>query len=153
MTISATNVFEIKSVHDSSNEIPFVKLIFEPLAKQITLSGTLLNAQYSVDQYFILFVSDGYIYDEALHIYILDNVANLLESIEIFSLFVSDFAFLGDLRISSPNKLCFSFFSNSENWTLTVLEKPKIQLWANNDLVKRNQPFLHKAYCTLECTE
>ncbi len=150
MTISKTDIFEVKAVHNLPEEIPSIDLLFMPLKKQITLTGAVLDAQYTDNECFIIFISEGRTFDEALHIYLLNNSGKLLESLDIFALFTPDFHFLGNLRLNPSNQICFSFFDNSECWVLEILPKPKIQLWANSYPVKRNHPFLHKTYIKLK---
>jgi hypothetical protein len=151
MTIKETDVFKVKMIHGYPEGTPTVDIFFSPLEKLITLRGAELKAQYSTAENFIVFLIDARHHEESLYIYLLDNAANILDSVELSAWYT--YAFLENLKIMPPNHLHFSFFDDSESWIIEVLPKPKIQLWANDSLVKRNHPFLHKTYFKLERTK
>ncbi|MEE9412696.1 MAG: hypothetical protein V3V22_06545 [Methylococcales bacterium] len=148
MTISKTDVFEVKAVHNLPEEIPSIDLLFMPLKKQITLTGAVLEAQYSVDENYLVFITENCPFEESLLISLIDATGKLLDTLELSAWYTP--GILSNLRIQPPNKICFSFFDDSECWVLEILSKTITQFWANKFPVKRNHPFLHKTYIKLK---
>lgn len=149
MKIEESTVFDVIAVQRESNSTPTIVLLFKPTGKEISLTGAVLEAQYSIGQNYILFIAEGYPPEEALYIYFLNEKADRLDSIELSAEYTA--GILKDLRIQQPNRMLFSFFAD-ESWILEVLRKPIIDIWANKYPVKRKCPFAHRTYIQVRRT-
>jgi len=147
MGILESTSFVVKEVHKSDVSTPKIVISFKPLDQEIILAGAVLEAQYSVGKNYVLFITEGNPYEEALYIYLLNESLAVLDSIELSADYTS--AILKNLRVNSSSSICFSFFEDSENWLLEFVSKPKTILWANKFPIKRKSPYVHKAYMLL----
>ncbi|MDR2872316.1 MAG: hypothetical protein LBV45_07340 [Xanthomonadaceae bacterium] len=148
MSIVDSTHFGVISVKNCDDEPPQIHLYHIASKKILETTGALLEAQYSIDGQYLLFITEDAPFAETLHILLIDPDTNVIDSIELFAPYTP--GTLRNIVVVQPNKVIFSFFDKTETWHLEVLQKPYIQLWANEFPIKRSSPLLHKTWLTLQ---
>ncbi len=87
-----------------------------------TIQGSELEAQYAIDDRFLILTTENCPYEEALHIHLLDRQFEILDYLELAQVYSP--GILGKIHVSAENCLEFTFFGQ-ERWRLTVLRSPK----------------------------
>lgn len=147
MGIKTTNEFELKKVDYREGIVPSAQLRHVQLNKTVVVTGSVLEAQYAVDNYFLLIVSEGNPLEEALYIYFLDKELVIKDALELSVEYTS--GIFKNVSIVDSLSIMFSFFENDDAWLLTVLNSPGYQLLKNTYPVKRRSSIFHKSWLTL----
>lgn len=148
MSIRQTDEFKIKNIIENPNEIPRLQLENIRLNRSIEVSGKILEAQYGVNDHFLLFTTEDCPFEEALHIYYLSPQLEVLDALELSAMYTG--GMLGDLAVDNGNAIRFSFFEKDESWTLKVLPKPEYAFFNHRHPVKRKMPFYRKSWLKLD---
>ena len=114
------------------------------------LLGISLEAQFKFNNKYLLFLTEDYHFEEYLSIYLLDQSFNVLDRAGMFIQFTP--GMLGNLKIEHGHEISFTFFSNDEKWTLTILPTPKRVLTFGLKVpVRRPFSFFGKRHFELCC--
>lgn len=148
MNISKTNHFKVIEVDQAANRTPMIRLENSITKKELSTIGSVLEEQYQIGEEYLLFITEGTPYEEALHIILLDRQLSQKDHVEISANYSP--GILKNLSVYQPNVIKFSFFNNEETWTLKMREKAKTCLWAQKYPIKRKSPFLKKSWIDIE---
>jgi hypothetical protein len=146
MTIKEINEFQIIGTMEQPDETP--KVVFEntELKQQVEVLGSVLEAQYSVENNFLVLVTEGNPFEEALYIYYFDDCLQLIDALELSAMYSE--GMLRDISLLNSNSLAFSFFDKKERWVLEILSRP--QYFCNNKYpVKRTLSIFSKKWLKL----
>lgn len=147
MSIRQTDEFKIKNIIKNPDETPGLQLENTGLNRSIEVSGKILEAQYSVDDHFLLFTTEDCPFEEALHIYYLSPQLDVLDALELSAVYTA--GMLGGLAVDNDDTIRFSFFEKNECWTLKILPKPEYVFFDRRHPVKRKMPFYIKCWLKL----
>ena len=147
MQIRETNVFEILKVESTGNIPPKIILNNSTLNDSIQVIGGVLEALYTVDDSYLLFITEGNTLEEALYIYLLDNKLSIKDTLELSADYAS--GIFNNPLIIGLDSIRFSFFEKDDNWLLTVSGNPKVSLFNFKYPVKRKRSFLNKTWLQL----
>ncbi|WP_409425390.1 hypothetical protein [Pseudoalteromonas sp. RW-H-Ap-1] len=89
MEIRETNIFEVLKVENTGNISPQIILNNSTLNASIQVIGGVLEAQYTVDDKYLLFITEGNPLEEALYIYLIDNKLNINDTLELSANYTS----------------------------------------------------------------
>ncbi|PWF21448.1 hypothetical protein [Corticimicrobacter populi] len=115
------------------------------------LFGRQLDACVATPLHYILFLSNDLIYDERLHIYLVDTQATVLDQARLGALDTA--AFLSELTMDSAERIQFSFFGG-DCWEILLHETPRSvwnSLFSGSPWVWR--PRLRRRYFDLRSVE
>ncbi len=147
MNTGETSEFETMKVESPAGTTPKVTLANSKLKDSIEVVGRILEAQYAVDDNYLLFVTEGNPYEEALYIYFLDSKLKIKDSLELSADYTS--GIVANLSVIDPNTIKFSFFEKKDNWILTILDSPRILFFGNKYPVKRKLSTFRKSWLRL----
>jgi len=147
MSTEACAVFIAVNVRQAADEAPRISVRHEPSGRLIETAGGVLEAQFISGSRYVLFLSEGTPYEEALHILLLDADVQVLDALELSAAYTP--GMLRNVSVVQPNAIRFSFFEPGETWHLEVAERPHVRLWGNRHPVKRTAPLLHRTWLTL----
>ena len=130
----------------SEGEVVYSEVWIKELKSKTTITGSILEAAFSFgDQYIILFVTNDIIYEESLHVYLLDfDLHQVLDSAVIGGMYST--GLFENEKVVGEDTVFFSFMANHD-WMLKVLKKPELVSplsFATPQFVKR--PFSMKRY-------
>lgn len=148
MNIKESHDFSVVKTEQASGESPRITLIHSQQGKEFSSVGAVLEAQYTVGDKHLLFITEGTPYEEALHIVLLDSSLQVQDSLELSADYSS--GMLRNLSVHQSDEIRFSFFDDEETWLVKVSQKPHRQLWGNRHPVKRKSPFLGKKWIELQ---
>jgi len=100
-------------------------LSFDGHRIETVVPGRVLAAQFESEGLFLLLFTDDNPYEECLHVILLDEGGNLLDTVELANPYSP--GMLDGLRVSSPDSVDFGFFGN-DHWRLTILKESKLHL-------------------------
>ncbi len=145
--------FTIKNIHGKDPDYDNTSnLYYQGRGTGVILEGLYLAAQYKFNNKYILFLTEDCPFEEGLFIYLVDQALNILDRAEISIQFAP--GILADLKIENDHEISFSFFSNDEKWTLTILPTPKrVFTFGLKVPVRRLFSFYRKRYFELRCEE
>jgi hypothetical protein len=146
MTIKEINDFQIRGTMEQPDETPKVVIENTELKKQVEVLGSVLEAQYSVENNFLVLVTEGNPFEEALYIYYFDDCLQLIDALELSAMYSE--GMLRDISVVSSNSLAFSFFDKNERWILEILSRPKY-FCSNKYPVKRTSSIFSKKWLKL----
>lgn len=148
MNIRETNEFKTLKIENTGNATPKIVIGNSKLNNSIQVLGGVLEAQYSADDSYLLFVTEGNPLEEALYIYFLDSKLRVKEILELSA----DYAegIFSNPIIIEKDSIRFSFFGKEDNWILTVSENPRISFFGFKYPVKRRSSILHKSWLKLK---
>lgn len=116
--------FTINKIHRRREEVEIESCLnHQGRNTGVILLGVSLEAQFKFKDKYILFLTEDCPFEECLFIYLLDQDFNVLDRAEISIQFMP--GILGDLKIENDHEISFTFFSNDEKWTLSILPAPK----------------------------
>lgn len=116
--------FTINKIHRKREEVEIESYLnHQGRNTGVILLGVSLEAQFKFKDKYILFLTEDCPFEECLFIYLLDQTFNVLDRAEISIQFTP--GILGDLKIENNHEISFTFFSNDEKWTLSILPAPK----------------------------
>ena len=87
--------------------------------------GKELIDQYKVGNFYLVLLTEDCPFEEALHIYLFDSNADLVDHLELSAAY---HAGIFKLKALHDDGLSFSFFSEEELWQLRCLKSPKWRL-------------------------
>lgn len=148
MPIKEIEEFHIIDTIEKPNETPRVLLENKSLKKQIEVSGKVLEAQYRIGESFLVLVTEGNPFEEALYVYYFSNSLHLMDSLELSAMYSE--GMLRNVSLSDSGDIMFSFFDNDEQWVLKVYSHPKYDFFNNKYPVKRKMPVFHKNWLSLK---
>ena len=148
MKINKKNVFETLEVKNIENQIPKIRLNNLMTNNSVELIGVYLEAQYIVNDNYLLFITMDCPFEESLFIYLLDNQLKIKDTVELGVEFNP--GFFRNPVITGLDTINFSFFEEGDSWLLTILDKPKISLFNFEFPVKRKRIFLNKNWLKLK---
>lgn len=144
---------EIKEFHvidtiEKPEETPRILLENEKLKKQFYVQGKVLEAQYKIGENFLVLVTEGNPFEEALYIYYVSDNLNIMDSLELSAMYSE--GMLRNLSLTDSGDIVFSFFDKSEQWVLKAYSEPKYTFCNNKYPVKRKMSFFHKSWLDLK---
>jgi hypothetical protein len=148
MEIRETNIFEVLKVENTGSIPPQIILNNSTLNDSIQVIGGVLEAQYTVDDKYLLFITEGNPLEEALYIYLLDNKLSIKDTLELSANYAS--GIFNNPLIIGLDSLRFSFFEKDDNWLLTVSDNPKVSFFNFKYPVQRKRAFLSKIWLQLK---
>lgn len=148
MKIREINEFEITKTDSSAETIPKSTIKNSKLKDSIEVTGKVLDAQYAVDDNYLLFVTEGNPFEEALYIYFIDSNLRIKDSVELSADYAS--GIFSNCSNVGLNSIKFSFFDKEDNWILTIFHSPRISFFGNKYPVKRKSSIFRKRWLQLE---
>ena len=121
-------------------------LMFNEKTTNILIHGSYIEAQFSIENNYLVFSSHCEPYNEELSIYLLNSDFEIMDYITLTeAILINGESYLEDVSIIDKNKISFEFISNKP-WILTILDKPKRLLKFNPIFFVRrfNQLFIKK---------
>ncbi len=148
MKIEESSDFQIKKTREEYDEAP--KILIEHLKSeiQIEIPGKILEAQYRVGENFLIFVTEGNPFEEALYLYYFNKTLEIIDSLELSAMYTE--GMLKNLSVTNPDVIKFSFFESQEEWTLKILANPRFVFWDNYYPVKRRLSIFRKNWLSLK---
>ncbi len=148
MNIEKISDFQIKKTREEYDEAP--KILIEHLKSesQIEIPGKILEAQYRVGENFLIFVTEGNPFEEALYLYYFNKSLEIIDSLELSAMYTE--GMLRNLSVINPDVIKFSFFESQEEWTLKILANPRFVFWDNLYPVKRRLSIFRKNWLSLK---
>lgn len=147
MSTEECAVFIVMNVRQTPDEAPRISIRHEPSGKTIEATGAVLEAQFVSGGRYVLFISEGTPYEEALHVLLLNADMQVLDALELSAAYTA--GMLRNVSLVQPNIIRFSFFEPGEIWHLEVAERSHVRLWGNNHPVRRHSPLLHRTWLKL----
>ncbi len=148
MATKEISEFHVISTIEKPDETPRVLLENKKLKKQFEVSGKVLEAQYRIGENFLVLVTEGNPFEEALYVYYFSNSLHLLDSLELSAIYSE--GMLRNISFSDSGNITFSFFDNDEQWILKVNSHPKHAFFNNKYPVKRKMSVFHKNWLSLK---
>ncbi|MCG8549249.1 MAG: hypothetical protein MI799_02475 [Desulfobacterales bacterium] len=148
MAIKEINEFQVIDLVGSPDDIPRILLKHQKLKKQIEVLGKVLEAQYRVGNNFLILVTEGNPFEEALYIYYFNNRLQIIDALELSAMYAG--GMLRNIYVAGPNEIKFSFFDNSEQWVLKIFSSPKYTMFNNKYPAKRKLSVFHKNWLSLQ---
>ncbi|MGB2221766.1 hypothetical protein [Neptunomonas sp.] len=148
MSTKEINEFHVVDTIEKPDETPRILLENKKSNKQFEVSGKVLEAQYRIGENFLILVTEGNPFEEALYIYYFSNTLNLMDSLELSAMYSE--GMLRNVSLSNSGDIMFSFFDNSEMWVLKVYSHPKYAFFNNKYPVKRKMSIFHKNWLSLK---
>lgn len=148
MPTKEINEFHVVDTIEKPNETPRVLLENKNLEKQFEVSGKVMEAQYRIGENFLVLVTEGNPFEEALYVYYFSNSLHLMDSLELSAMYSE--GMLRNISLSDSGNIMFSFFDNDEQWVLKVYSHPKYVFFNNKYPVKRKMSFFHKSWLSLK---
>jgi hypothetical protein len=91
----------------------------------VEVEGRIIEAQFRCSLRYLVVLSDGNPYEEAIHFYLLKNSGEILDDISLGQIYHS--GILRDIVTQGDDQLEFSFFGK-ERWQLCVRDKPRFEV-------------------------
>lgn len=113
------HTFDVKSIASAT---PRSVLKFQGRETQCVVDGSVLERQYSVDDRYLLLLTEGTPHEEGLHVYLLTLEFQVLDQLELAVPYAP--GILRDVQLEAPATLNFKFF-DEETWRLDVLPQPR----------------------------
>ncbi|SBS35020.1 hypothetical protein MSP8887_03318 [Marinomonas spartinae] len=147
MPTKEINEFHVIDTIEEANKTPRVVLENNKLKKQTKISGKVLEAQYQIGENFLILVTEGNPFEEALYIYYFSASLQLMDSLELSATYAE--GMVRNISLSDSGNINFSFFDNDEQWVLKVHSNPKFSFFSNKYPVKRKMSCFHKSWLSL----
>ncbi|MDE8602607.1 hypothetical protein M3I01_006660 [Marinomonas sp. RSW2] len=148
MKISETKTFEVLKAESTGNDTPKIRLNNSTVNDSVQLIGGVLEAQYTVGDNYLLFITEGNPLEEALYIYLIDNQLRIKDTLELSAEYAS--GIFKTPLIIGLDSIKFSFFEKDDNWLLSVSDNPKISFFNFKYPVKRKKTFLNRTWLQLK---
>jgi hypothetical protein len=140
--------FQVKDTIEKPDTTPKILLENTRSKKQVEVLGKILEAQYIVGNNFLLLVTEGNPFEEALYIYYFNSSLQIIDSLELSAMYAE--GMLRNLSVADSDSIQFSFFENDEQWILKILPIPKFIIRGNKYPVKRRSPIFHRSWLKLK---
>jgi hypothetical protein len=147
MTIKQISDFQVRDTIEKPDKTPKILLENTKLKKQVEVLGKILEAQYRVGENFLILVTEGNPFEEALYIYYFSNRLQLMDSLELSAMYAE--GMLRNVSVANSDIIKFSFFDNNEQWVLKIFSSPKYTILSNKYPVKRKLSIFHKNWLSL----
>ena len=105
----------------------------------IEVVGSVLEAEFMFGDFYLIFITEGIPFEEALYIYLINPNLIIKDTIEISAAYTP--GIFRNFMTISPNKIKFSFFDSEDYWVIEILDKPRFFLWGSEYPVKRKCVF------------
>jgi hypothetical protein len=92
---------------------------------QSNVRGTMLELCASYKDWFLVFTTDNTPFEDMLHVHLLDNNFNILDSFTIGAMYST--GSFSEPQLIAPNKIVFRFIGDTD-WTITILDRTKLGL-------------------------
>jgi hypothetical protein len=148
MPTKEINEFHVIDTIEKPDETPRMLLENKILKKQFEVSGKVLEAQYRIGENFLVLVTEGNSFEEALYVYYFSSSLQLLDSLELSAIYSE--GMLRNISLSDSGDIMFSFFYNDERWVLKVYSHTKYAFFNNKYPVKRKMSVFHKKWLSLK---
>ncbi|MEJ2755785.1 MAG: hypothetical protein P8104_08130 [Gammaproteobacteria bacterium] len=148
MPTKEINEFHVIDTIEQPDETPRMLLENKILKKQFEISGKVLEAQYRIGENFLVLVTEGNPFEEALYVYYFSSSLQLLDSLELSAMYSE--GMLRNISLSDSGGIMFSFFDHDERWVLNVYSHPKYAFFNNKYPVKRKMSIFHKKWLSLK---
>ncbi len=148
MPTKEINEFHVIDTIEQPDETPRMLLENKILKKQFEVSGKVLEARYQIGENFLVLVTEGNSFEEALYVYYFSSSLQLLDSLELSAIYSE--GMLRNISLSDSGDIMFSFFDNDERWVLKVYSHPKYAFFNNKYPVKRKMSVFHKKWLSLK---
>lgn len=148
MEIRETLEFQVKKTSEHPDMTPNVLLENTHSKRQVEVLGKILEAQYRIGDNFLLLVTEGNPFEEALYIYYFDKSLQIKDSIELSAMYAE--GMLRNLSVTNANTIQFSFFDNDERWLLKILPSPEWIFGRNTYPAKNRGSLFHKSWLRLK---
>ncbi|WP_417503455.1 hypothetical protein [Marinomonas gallaica] len=89
---------------------------------QSKITGTALELCARYKDWFLIFTTDDTPFEDMLHVYLLDNNFNVLDSLTIGAMYST--GSLSDPQLISTNNIEFRFIGDTD-WSITILDQAK----------------------------
>lgn len=127
MLMEQVNIFSLVAI-DSVGEAPeqcYSELLIHCNKTGVIIWGAVLEAAVWVDNNrYLLFLTDGLLYENGLTIYLFDIKKGILEKIKLISAYGD--GYFENMEVDS-NSVSFNFLGNYK-WTVSVFNKPTIRI-------------------------
>jgi hypothetical protein len=147
MPFTASTELQGRKLTGPAQADPTMTLTQPSTGRSIDLPGAVLEAQFRVQDGFLVLATEGTPFEEALHIHLLDGALQLRDSLELSAQYTP--GVLTNLTVTPAGELTFSFFGASDQWRLSVLPQPARLLWGNQAPVRRPRPLFRKTWLRL----
>jgi hypothetical protein len=148
MVAKEISEFQVIDTIEVPDESPKIMLENRSLQNQIEVSGKVLEAQYRVGKNYLVLVTEGNPFEEALFVYYFNNSLQLMDSLELSVMYGE--GMLRNVSLSDSGEISFSFFDNNEQWVLKVFTNPKYTFFGNKHPVKRKMSIFRKSWLSLK---
>ncbi|UTW01033.1 hypothetical protein KDW99_07885 [Marinomonas rhizomae] len=92
---------------------------------QFKITGTVLELCARYKDWFLVFTTDDTPFEDMLHVYLLDNSFNVLDSLTIGAMYST--GSFSEPQLISSNKIMFRFIGDTD-WSITILDQAKFGL-------------------------
>jgi hypothetical protein len=147
MPLRPTTDLQASRAGVQADTLPTMMLTEACTGRSVELLGAVLEAQFRLDEGYLVLLTEDTPFEEALHVHYLDDALQLRDSLELSAPYTP--GLLGNVRITPADELEFSFFGKTDTWTLTVLAQPARLLWGNRPPVTRTRPLLRQVWLKL----
>ena len=107
------------------NEIPTCEIVLNGKATGKLVSGAVLEAAVSWQEFYLLFLSDDIPQEDMLNIHFLDKNFNLLDSAILGNIYST--GSFSSLQLLQPDRVGFRFIGDTD-WLIELLPKPALRL-------------------------
>ena len=143
MSITVSSNLFVAKVLGAKNQTPKVLLEERQSKQRVEVAGKILEAQYRVPDGFVVLLTEGNPFEEALYIYLLSAKLRVIDSLELSAMYAE--AMLRNVSCSNTDELTFSFFDNDEKWVLKIFSTPRNLFFRHFFPVKGKLPLFHKS--------
>lgn len=109
------------SLKPQVTDLPRAELLFCNRETGIAIDGVVLEKQFSVEEKYLLFLTEGCPYEEGLHIYLLNHEFQIIDGIELSGAYAT--GILKDLFVEDDTIVTFTFFG-TDRWRLELVTIP-----------------------------
>ena len=110
----------IQPIEAGEQDIPRCILSLRGVSTGKKLNGAVLEAALSWNENFIIFLTDDILFENALHVYLLDADLDVLDSATLCSMYAT--GIFDSLRLIEPNTVLFRFFGDAD-WSIEFQPK------------------------------
>lgn len=148
MTVANTSTISTRLLKQASDDaIPSSEITFKGAATGKFLAGAFLEAAFSWNELFLVFLTDDIPNEETLRIYLLDQALNVIDWARLGAMYST--GHLSGLETMQPDAIRFRFFGDTD-WMLRLLPAPSFALPIVSDPpgVKRPYSFSRRFHLT-----
>lgn len=148
MSLKQINEFQVVDTIEESDKTPKVVLENKNLKKKIQVLGQVLERQYRVGERFLVLLTEGNPFEEALYIYFFSKNLQVIDALELSAMYSE--GILNNVSVSNSDEIRFSFFYRDDQWALKIFSCPKYKLFSNKYPVKRHLSIFNKNWLSLK---